>query len=273
MKKIGIIGLGNIGGGIATAILEGAIPNAQLRAVLGRTEPPGLAALRQSSANPIDYYDDFEKFITADIDLVVEAANPAAVRAYGKKILSAGRDFMMMSVGGLIDPGFLDALAQEAEKTGAVIYIPAGAVTGLNIAAAGVIAGLEEAVIRSTKNPTGLKDAPYIKNNNIALDALTEPTLVFRGNVFDAVKHFPQNVNIAAAMALSGFGPEKTMVEMIADPKATVIQQEIWLKGKFGEMKCELKLLPSPNKRSSYLALLGAIAALKKYTSPIKLGY
>ncbi|NLT58807.1 MAG: DUF108 domain-containing protein, partial [Clostridiales bacterium] len=214
-----------------------------------------------------------EDLLTADIDLVIEAANPAVVKASAKAVLAAGKDFLTMSVGGLIEPGFLAELETVAAASGANLYLPAGAMTGQNVAAASLPVGLDEVVIQSTKNPAGLREAPYIKEKGIDLDAIEEPTVIFRGNVFDAVKYFPQNVNIAASLALAGPGPDKTMVEIVADPKSTVTLHIARMKGAFGEMECRMQLVPSPNKRSSYLATLGAIAAVKKYCSPIKMGY
>lgn len=275
MKRVGIIGLGNIGFQIARAIVEGGVPGVELVAVLDRSGCPGFAPMAQLSGR-VARHSDFDAFIREEMDLVLEAANPATVRECAPKVLAAGRDFMPMSVGGLIDPDFLRSVARTAAAAGRDVVIPAGAVTGLNVAAAGmaVTDGLESAVVESIKSIDGLREAPYFKKHpEIDLEGLTEAAVVYRGNVYDAVENFPQNVNIAASLALSGIGPERTLVEIKADPAATGIRHRVRLKGCFGEVECQLRLNASPNKRSSYLASLGAIAALKKYASPIKTGY
>ena len=273
MKKLGIIGLGNIGMSIAKGVLDGTVGNIQVVAVLDQADCPNAAELKKLSPTPVAVHTDFDAFIAEDMDLVLEAANPKVVKAYAEKILENGKDFMMMSVGGIIEPGFLDKLGELATAHGATVYVPCGAITGLNIVNGGAIAGLDEVVLQSTKSVAGLKDAPYIKEKGIDLESLTEPTVVYRGNVFDAVVNFPQNVNIAASLALSGFGCEKTMVEIVCDPNATQIKQSARAKGAFGDMQIDLHFLPSPNKRSSYMAILGAMSSLKKYASPVKLGY
>ncbi|GHV94228.1 putative L-aspartate dehydrogenase [Spirochaetia bacterium] len=273
MKKIGIIGFGNIGYGLAKAVLDGTVPNAEIVAVYEPNVLPAFEEFKSNAKNPVKFYTDFEEFLKTSMDIVVEAANPVVVKTLAKKILAAGFDFMMMSVGGLIENGFLAELEKLAEANDVVIIVPCGAITGQNIAAAGAIAGLDEVVIQSTKGIGGLKDAPYFKEKQMDISTLTEAQVVFRGDVFDAVKYFPQNVNVAASLALAGIGPEKTTVEIVADPHSSDIKQNVRITGKFGTMSCSLTLMPSPNKRSSYLAMLGAIAALKKYVSPIKIGY
>ena len=273
MKKLGIIGLGNIGFHVAKAVLEGVIGNMQVVAFLDQPDCPNGETLQTLSPAPIAAHTDFDAFLAEEMDIVLEAASPKVVRAYAKKIVESGTDFMMMSVGGVIDPGFLDDLGETAQAHGATVYVPCGAVTGQNILYGGVIAGLDEVVLQSTKSVAGLREAPYIREKGIDLDSLTEPTVVYRGNVYDAVVNFPQNVNIAASLGLSGFGCDKTMVEIVCDPNATQIQQRVFARGAFGDMSIELHFLPSPNKRSSYMAILGAMSSLKKYASPVKLGF
>lgn len=148
------------------------------------------------------YTPDMDAFLQEKPDVVLEAANPAVVRACAKKILRSGADFIPMSVGGLIDPGFIEKMEAAAEVGESNLIVLAGAMTGQNICAAGALPGLEEVVIQSTKGVKGLITAPYIVNNSIDLESLTEPMVVYRNNVFDAVKNFPQNVNVAASLAL-----------------------------------------------------------------------
>lgn len=273
MKRLGIIGLGNIGFSVARAVLDGTVNGMQVVAYLDQNDCPNGVELQKLSSSPVAACTDFDAFITSGLDIVLEAASPSVVQAYAHKIVEHGVDFMMMSVGGIIAPGFLDELGAAAEAHGATVYVPCGAITGLNVLYGGAIAGLDEVVLQSTKSVAGLRDAPYIVKNGIHLEALTEPTIVYRGNVYDAVTAFPQNVNIAASLALSGFGCDKTMVEIVCDPHASQISQRVLARGAFGDMEISLHFLPSPNKRSSYMAILGAISSLKKYASPVKLGY
>ena len=270
MKRVGLIGAGNIGIQLVQAVKSGQIPNAAAVAVMARSPEKARLALDQAGVQDIPVFQDVQGLLSARPDIVVEAAHPHAVQDCAEAVLDAGVDFMPMSVGGLIAPGFLEELTQTAQCSGAQLIVPAGAMTGLNVALAATAGGpdgLYEARITSTKSPAGLKTAPYLAHHpEIELDSLTEPKMIFQGNVQEAVSGFPQNVNVAAAVALCGLGPEKTQVQIIADP-------QVYLKGVFGETCCTLTLETSPNRRSSYLALLSGIATLKKYCTPIKLDY
>ena len=271
MKNIGIIGYGNIGRGVSSAIIDGVIPNVSLVAVLDKeisdTQRPYL------DGNSIKPFTSFDDFIGEDINIVLEAASPSVASSYAKRILSKGIDFIPMSVGGLIQPGFLEELEEEARKTGASLIIPAGAVTGHNIADAGKIGNLSEVRLQTSPRVTSLKEALYVIENNIDIESMEEPQVIFRGNVFDAVRCFPSNVNIAASLALAGNGPSETIVEVSVNPKSTSSEQRVFITGDFGEFECKISLAPTENNAASLLSIYSLLAALKKHVSPIKFGY
>jgi aspartate dehydrogenase len=109
-----------------------------------------------------------------------------------------------------------------------------------------------------------LEGAPYLLENNIQISDLEEPVVVFEGSAREAVKAFPKNVNVAAAISFAGIGPDETQVRIIADPDATVNVHEIVAEGAFGRMTTMTENMPSPrNPKSSYLASLSAIAEVR----------
>jgi aspartate dehydrogenase len=71
------------------------------------------------------------------------------------------------------------------------------------------------------KPPAGLKGAPYLEQNKIDVDIITTPTKIFDGSARDGARGFPANVNVAAALSLAGIGPDKTRLEIWADPTVT----------------------------------------------------
>ncbi len=128
-------------------------------------------------------------------------------------------------------------------------------------------------MLTTTKNPEGLKGAPFVLENNIDLKSFPEKTLLFEGSAEAAIAAFPANVNVAASLSLAGIGPKETRVRVFVDPKASRNIHEISAEGDFGKLTCRVENVPSPdNPRTSFLAALSAIATLKKLTEPLQIG-
>ena len=102
-----------------------------------------------------------------------------------------------------------------------------------------------------------------MRQQGIDLSSIREATVLFEGNALDAVRGFPQNVNVAATLALYGIGPENTRVRVVADPAATRNQHEVRIEGNFGTITTKTENLPSPdNPKTSMLAALSALSLL-----------
>jgi len=192
---------------------------------------------------------------------VFEGASQEAVKEYAEQILQAGKGLILMSVGGLFDDDFRKKLKNVARKKQCKIYIPSGAVCGIDGILSASIGGLNEVTLVTTKPPSSLGKS------------LGERTVVFEGSARQAVKKFPQNINVAASLSLAGMGFDKTKVEIVADPVATRISHKILAHGTFGRLRVELENMPNPNNPgSSYMASLSAIATLKRIIDPIQIG-
>ena len=201
------------------------------------------------------------KEFLGDVDVVFEGASQEAVKEYAEQILQAGKDLILMSVGGLFDDGFRKKLKNIARKKQCKIHIPSGAVCGIDGILSASIGGLNEVTLVTTKPPSSLGKS------------IDERTVVFEGSARQAVKKFPQNINVAASLSLAGKGFDDTKVEIVADPVATRISHKILAHGKFGRLRVELENMPNPNNPgSSYMASLSAIATLKRIISPIQIG-
>lgn len=201
------------------------------------------------------------KEFLGDVDIVFEGASQEAVKEYAEQVLQAGKDLILMSVGGLFDDGFRKKLKNVARKKQCKIYIPSGAVCGIDGILSASIGGLNEVTLVTTKPPSSLGKS------------IDERTVVFEGSARQAVKKFPQNINVAASLSLAGKGFDDTKVEIVADPVATRISHKILAHGKFGRLRVELENMPNPNNPgSSYMASLSAIATLKRIIDPIQIG-
>jgi len=196
-----------------------------------------------------------------EVDIVFEAASQEAVKQYSEKILLKGKDLVMMSVGSLFDNKFRLKLEEIAKAKRCKIYLPSGAVCGIDGVFSGSVDLIDEVTLVTTKPPQCLdKD-------------IGRRAVVFKGNARNAVKKFPMNINVAASLSLAGIGFDKTKVEIVVDPVATRINHKILAHGKFGRLRAEVENMPNPNNpKSSYMASLSAIATLKRIINPIQIG-
>jgi len=192
-------------------------------------------------------------------ELVVEAASGKASLVVAKKAISAKTNVMAMSVGGLLNhPG----LFQMAERKGCRIYLPSGAICGLDGVKAARIGRIESATLTTRKPPKGL-----------GLKSLKKDKVIFKGTAMKAVKLFPKNINVSAALSLAGIGPKKTRVKIIASPKIKRNIHEIELIGDFGRIYTKCENVPSrQNPKTSMLAALSAIATLRGIVESVKIG-
>ncbi|MDR0198372.1 MAG: DUF108 domain-containing protein, partial [Methanomassiliicoccaceae archaeon] len=117
----------------------------------------------------------------------------------------------------------------------------------------------------TTKNPNSLIGVPYLKEQGIDVGNVKKPTVIYEGPAREAVKLFPKNVNVAAAVSIMGIGFDNTKVKIILDPDTRSNSHELIVKGEFGEMVSRTSNVPSPiNPSTSHLAALSAISALKR---------
>jgi aspartate dehydrogenase len=261
-KRVGLLGCGTIGSQLAIAVDSGNVANASLVSlfdIIGSSAQNLKSKLRSSP----DAYSDFARFASSNIDIVVEAASQDAVRKFGKAILEAGKDMMVMSVGALADMTFLSELVQIASKKGCRIYVPTGAIAGID-AIRSVKHLLESITLTTTKNPKALAGAPFFETSEIKLEDIVEKAVIYEGPASEAVRAFPANVNVAAVLSLAGIGVDKTQVRIVADPAATTNQHEIIAIGSFGQIHIIVNNVPSPgNPKTSFLAVLSAIECLR----------
>ena len=262
MKKVGIIGCGTIGSELARAIDLAKINNSVLVSVFDIYTDVANKLASQLKTK-VAVAKTIDEFLSNDMDIVVEAASQEAVRKYAKIVLEHDIDLMIMSIGALLDNRLYDELIDTAEKHNVKIYLPTGAIAGIDTIRS-VRHMLVEVTLTTTKNPRGLEGAPFFTKHKIDLKKIRKPTVIYEGKAVEAVKLFPANVNVAAVLSLAGIGGNKTKVRIVADPESKMNIHEITAKGKFGEMHFQVKNLPSPtNPKTSYLAVLSAIECLR----------
>jgi aspartate dehydrogenase len=96
---------------------------------------------------------------------------------------------------------------------------------------------------------------------------------LFEGSAREAAKLFPQNLNVAATIALAGVGMEHTQVSVIVDPAAQGNTHTVTATGSFGSITTQIKNRPSPtNPKTSWVVGLSMIAAIDRYFAAVVVG-
>ena len=266
--KIGVIGCGAIGRTICVAMDR----TESISAINLFDRSEEQARSLSSRLDKAVHMTDIDKLI-ANSDLVVEAASQVAVQEFAPKVLWAGRDLMLMSVGALADDKLADHLRRLARDKKCRIYIPTGAIAGVDGVRCAAEGRIDEVSLETRKPPRALVGTDAVEALGIDLNDLKEEKVLFEGSARQAVKDFPQNINVAAALSLAGIGFDETMVKVIADPNINTNQHTVTLKGTFGEMRSWVSNYPCPdNKKTSYLAALAAISMVRKISSGFWVG-
>jgi len=270
---VGLIGCGSIGTVIAKAIDGGKAGELELVAVYDIVREHAERLVKSLSKKPVIAETSSDLIKRRDINLIVEAASQDAVREYAVKALREGKDFMVMSTGALLDENLYQEVLNVAKRTGRKVYVPSGAVVGLDNVKSAALEEIESVTLTTRKPPVSFEGAPFIKERGVDLTSIREPKVLYEGPAREAVKLFPRNVNVAASLSLAGVGADRTWVKIIADPNVKGITHEVRVKGAFGELMTKTVNRPFPdNPKTSYIAALSAIATLKKVSENIDIG-
>jgi aspartate dehydrogenase len=263
--RVAIAGLGAIGLHLARA-LDAGVEGLELHAVAARDHAKArdnLAGLRKPP--PV-----VAIAALAEADIVVEAAPAAIFEEVAVAAIGRGRIFVPSSVGALLPRMHL---VEEAKRRGARIVVPTGALLGLDAVRAAAEGKVASVTIETRKPPRGLVGAPHLEENGIDVLAITAPARIFAGNAFDAARGFPANVNVAAALALAGIGPQRTMVEIWADPGVTRNTHTIRVEAEAARLTMTIENVPSEeNPRTGRITPLSILACLRGLTSTLKVG-
>lgn len=209
--------------------------------------------------------------LVAQADLVVEAASAAAAFPVAKLALSHGKDVMIMSSGGLVHHE--EAIWKLAAEHRSCVYLPSGAIAGLDGLKSASLGKIRRVSLTTRKNPISFRNAPYIVQKRIDLNTIREETLLFDGTAEKAIQGFPQNINVSATLSLAGIGAKKTRVRIFACPGLTHHVHEVVIEGDFGSIYTRTQNLPSKkNPKTSHLAILSALATLRRIFANVKIG-
>lgn len=191
-------------------------------------------------------------------DLVIEAAGREAVAEWGEAALTHAPAFAVASTSAFCDEALLARLLACAERNGAQLLIPQGALGGVDALAAAAALDLDSVTHAIVKPPAAWRGTPA--QELVDLDALIEPTIFFAGTAREAARRYPQNANVAVITALAGIGLDRTRVELVADPRARRNGHRIRAEGAFGALDVRIENTPlASNPKSSEMTALGLV--------------
>lgn len=265
LRRVAIAGLGAIGSKLARALDDG-VPGFTLSALATRDVAKAEALISRFANRPALVP---VAALEGYADLVIECAPAQLLPAIIGPFLSAGKSAIVMSVGELLERQDLIDLARP---NGGQIIVPSGALVGLDAVTAAAQGTIHSVRMITRKPPRGLTGAPYLVANNIGIDNVEEPLKVFEGSARQAAKGFPANLNVAAALSLAGIGPDRTIVEIWADPTLTRNHHRIEVDADSASFSMSIANVPTENPRTGRITALSVIAYLRKAYAPLRIG-
>jgi len=187
-----------------------------------------------------------------------------------ERCIKSNKDCLVMSVGGLLGN---EGLLKKAAVAGIHVYIPSGAISGIDALKGASVGKVESVTLTTRKPPRGLEGAPYLTRNRIDLKSIVSETILFEGSAEEAVEGFPANVNVSAVLSLAGIGAKDTKVRIVTSPGYTKNVHEVEIVGDSGRITTKTENVPSKdNPRTSALAIYSAIATLEGIAGSVRIG-
>jgi aspartate dehydrogenase len=263
--RIAIAGLGAIGRALARRLADG-IPGLELACIAARDEAKAQDWLdAQGIAAQLVTFEDFPKHA----DVAVECAPAALIEEICRPMLAAGKQVMVLSCGALLPR---PQLIELARAHGGRILVPTGALLGLDAVAAAAEGTINSVRMTTRKPPNGLEGAPYLVQNGISVEGLNDAKRVFSGTAREAAAGFPANVNVAAALSLAGVGPDRTLIDIWADPNVERNCHTIEVDADSARFTLSIENVPSENPKTGRIVALSVVAALRKLGAPLCIG-
>ncbi|MEK4627385.1 aspartate dehydrogenase [Solibacillus sp. FSL R7-0682] len=257
--NIGIIGAGAIAHFLLNEINKKQLNTLQIQSVFVRDREK-YRMLEEEYG--VRLYTELTEFLNTEIDIVVEVAEIEAVKSLIPAVLRK-KDVILISIGALADRETLTNIVQIAEQSGNQIYLPSGAIGGVDLLQNANALGTVTHVSLTTRKPA----------STLINEPIQEEKVVFQGKATDAIMQFPKNMNVSIVLALAGIGFDKTQVCLVADPHIDQNVHEIKMIGDFGEAMLTVKNNPlSENPKTSYLAAISILGTLQRINGHLLIG-
>jgi aspartate dehydrogenase len=268
--KIGIVGCGAIGTSLSKVIVKDFSKKAKLIALYDKVAGKSEKLAKTVSKNRLLAVGSLDGLIRKS-DLVIEAALADSSWDIAKRVLSCGRDIMIMSVGGIVS--HMDELSKLSHYYNAKVYIPSGAISGIDALKAASVGKIKSVILTTRKNPLSFEGVKFVRARKLNLGKIKKDTILFSGTAAQAMRFFPQNINVAGILSIAGIGRFNTRVKIIASPTEKRNIHEIQIESSAGKIFTRTENILHPdNPKTSYLAVLSAVATLKQILQPVRIG-
>jgi len=252
--RVAVAGLGAIGLSVVEALAQG-VEGFTLVAVSAKDRAAAAQRLSDLSiAVPVLALEDLE----AHADLLIESAPAELLHDLARAFLAKGKSIVVLSVSALAEN--LD-LIDLARATGAQIFVPSGALLGLDAVAAAAQGTIHSVQLVTRKPPAGF-----------GLSNISAPQCVFAGSAREAAQKFPANINVAVSLGLAGIGLDATQVEIWADPAVTRNVHTVTVQSDCATFSMSIENVPSENPKTSKITALSVVALLRKMRAPLRIG-
>lgn len=266
--RVGILGCGAIGSRIAKSIKTQCADHAIVSALFD-INPSKAQNLQKHIPQSNIVKRSYQELLTSS-DIIVEAVNAPDTHQLVRQAILAKKDVLVMSVGKFIEG---ESILKLAQKQGVRVLIPSGAIAGVDAIKAASLQRIDSITLTTRKPIYGFADNAFVQERRINLSQIKKETILFDGNVREAVKCFPQNINVAATISLASNAKDRLRIRIATSPLFKVNSHEIEVIGEFGRLVTKTENVVCPdNPKTSYLAVLSAVRTLKEYFQGVKIG-
>ena len=264
---VAVSGFGSVGKALARRLLAG-VPGFELAAIGSRDPARTSVQVERILGRSYPVLDS--RALNGSASILLECAPAGAFRSIVEPALIAGMTVVTISAAALLDNLDLETIAAHSKGR---ILLASGAIAGLDAIKAARLEKIESVRMITRKPPQSLARTSWMQIHNVDVDAMTDAVCVFSGTARDAARQFPANANVAAAVSLAGAGPDRTMVEIWADPAVERNTHSVFLDSDAARIEVKIANYPSPdNPATSRIAALSMLATLISLTCPLSIG-
>lgn len=225
--------------------------------------PAQLAPARARAGGRFPLTDRIDDLLAASAGLVIECAGQGALKAHAARVLAAGMHCIVASTGAFADADFVAQLTRTPGAAGARLWIPSGAIAGVDGLLAARTAGIDTVTYTSGKPPHAWDGTPA--QALLQGEARTRRVEFFDGSARAAARDYPQNANVGATIALASLGLDRTRVKLVSDPALAGPLGTIDASGAFGVFHFDILAYASPtNPKTSAITAHSIALALRQ---------